>query len=261
MSRLVAELTVRLSEKPFLAVVGPSGSGKSSVLRAGLLPAVGNGALPGVEVWTTIVLIPGAHPLEELAAQLALKCGVAAGGLLDDLQTKPARLRLAVRQTLVNAPAGARLLLLVDQFEEVFTLCRDEAERRGFIHALTGLAGDADSQAIVVLGIRADFYARCAEYPELVAAVQDRQALVGPMSAAELRDAIEGPAKRAGLVLEPGLVATVLADLGEEPGSLPLLSACVVRPHRSERQAARRARPGGRLPRHASAHRAPDPRL
>jgi WD40 repeat protein len=222
--RLVAELLVRLSETPLLAVVGPSGSGKSSALRAGLLPAVRDGALPGTDVWTTIVLTLGAHPLEELAARLGDQCKVAAGQLLDDLETKPDRLRLAVRQALVGAPPGARLLLLVDQFEEVFTLCRDETERRKFIHALIGLAGEADGQGIVVLGIRADFYSRCAEYPELVGLIQDHQVVVGPMTGPELRCAITAPAARAGVVLEPGLVETVLADLGAEPGSLPLLS-------------------------------------
>ncbi|MGH8900141.1 MAG: hypothetical protein ACRDYA_00280 [Egibacteraceae bacterium] len=222
--RLVAELVVRLSETPFLAVVGPSGSGKSSVLRAGLLPAIRKGTPPGPDVWTTIVLTPGPHPLEELAAQLSARCGVAAGSLLADLQASAQGLRLAVRQALVGASAGARLLLLVDQFEETFTLCRDEAERRGFIDALAGLAGEADSQAIVVVGIRADFYARCAEYPRLVTLVQDHQVVVGPMTTAELRRAIEGPATQAELDLEPGLVEVVLADLGEESGSLPLLS-------------------------------------
>ncbi|MGH8906797.1 MAG: WD40 repeat domain-containing protein [Egibacteraceae bacterium] len=149
---------------------------------------------------------------------------MAAGQLLDDLEAKPVRLRLAVRQALVNAPDGARLLLLIDQFEETFTLCRDEAERRAFIQALVSLAGEADGQAIVVLGIRADFYSRCVEYPELVTVVQDHQVVVGPMTGPELRCAITAPAARAGLALEPGLVETVLADLGEEPGSLPLLS-------------------------------------
>jgi hypothetical protein len=113
--------------------------------------------------------------------------------------------------------------VLVDQFEEVFTLCYDEAERRRFIQALVGLAGQADSRATVVLGIRADFLARCTEYAELKATAQDHQVWVGPMITADLRRAIKGPAARAGLELEPVLVETVLADLGEEPGSLPLL--------------------------------------
>ncbi len=222
--RLVAELIARLSEAPFLAVIGPSGSGKSSVLRAGLVPAVWDGALPGADVWTTIVVTPGGRPSEELAFRLSAQCNVAARSLLGDWRAEPAWLRMAVRQALTDAPDGARLLLLVDQFEEIFTLCQDEAERHGFIRALAALVSEADSQAIVVLGIRADFYARCAEYPELVDVVQDRQLLVGPMSLPALREAIIGPAAQADLILEPGLTETVLADLGEEPGSLPLLS-------------------------------------
>ncbi|MGH8898235.1 MAG: hypothetical protein ACRDZ4_14740 [Egibacteraceae bacterium] len=222
--QLVAELIGRLSEKPFLALVGPSGSGKSSVLRAGVLPAVWGGMLPGAETWTTIVLTPGTHPLEELAIRIALLRGVTPGSLLADLWTEPQRLRLAVRQALLDASADARLLLVVDQFEETFTHCRDEAERQGFIAALVRLARDLDSKSSIVLGIRADFYAHCADYPELVTAIQDSHVLIGAMIPAESRRAIEGPAARAELVLEPGLVETVLSDLGEEPGSLPLLS-------------------------------------
>jgi hypothetical protein len=222
--RLVADLVVRLAEAPFLAVIGPSGSGKSSVLHAGLLPAVCNGALLGADASPPIVMTPGDHPLEELAVRLGARCKVAAWSLPEGWQARPSWLRLAVRQALVEAAAEARLLLVVDQFEEVFTLCRDDAERRGFIQALAGLAGEAGSQAVVVLGLRADFYARCAGYPELVTLIQDRQVLVGPMNPGELREAITGPARLAELALEPGLVETVLADVGEAPGSLPLLS-------------------------------------
>ncbi|MEA2587949.1 MAG: hypothetical protein QOH66_876, partial [Actinomycetota bacterium] len=221
--KLVAELAVRLSETAVLAVIGPSGSGKSSVLRAGLLPAVWRGKLAGQAACTTIAMTPGAHPLEELAARVGVECGVAAGLLLDDWRTDPDRLRLGFRQVLAKPPA-TRLFLLIDQLEEVFTLCSDEAERRTFIRGLTATISDCDSRVSVVLGLRADFYARCAEYPELVKVIQDRQVLVGPMTPGELREAIIGPAAHAGLVLEPGLVETVLADLGQEPGSLPLLS-------------------------------------
>jgi hypothetical protein len=226
--QLVAELVVRLSEAPFLAVVGPSGSGKSSLLRAGLLPAVWGGRLAGADGWITIVLIPGAHPLEELAARLGVECGVAAGSLLDDWQADAGRVRITVRQVLGKAPEGIRLLLLVDQFEELFTLCHDETKRTNFIQALMSLVGDSERSASVVVGIRADFYGRCADYPELAAVLQDHQVLVGPMSAAELRQAIEGPATRAGLTLEPGLVETILDDLGDEPGRLPLVIARAV---------------------------------
>ena len=117
------------------------------MLRAGLLPAI--------SVWDTIVLTPSAHPVEELAARLGRTCKVAASSLLGDWRAEPAWLRLAVRQTLAGAPQSARLLLLVDQFEELFTLCADEAERWGFVAALACLAGEAGSQTIVVVGLRA----------------------------------------------------------------------------------------------------------
>jgi WD40 repeat protein len=221
---LVAELAVRLSETGFLAVIGPSGSGKSSVLRAGLLPAVWRGELPGEGAWTTIVMTPGTHPLDELATRLGAESGVAAGFLLDDWRIEPRRVHLALHQVLAKRPAGSRLLLVIDQFEETFTLCSQEAERRAFIQGLTGALEGPDPQVNVVLGVRADFYARCAEYPELIEVLQDRQVLVGPMTTAEAREAIIGPAAQAGLSLEPGLVEMVLVDLGEEPGSLPLLS-------------------------------------
>src|SRR5260370_1700997 len=134
--KLIAGLTIRLAEMPFLAVIGPSGSGKSSVLRAGLLRALWSGKLAGEAAWTTIAMTPGSHPLEELAARVGVESGVPAGLLLNDWRADPDRLRLGVRQVLVKAPA-TRLFLLVDQFEEVFTLCSDEAERRGFIRGLT----------------------------------------------------------------------------------------------------------------------------
>jgi hypothetical protein len=160
---------------------------------------------------------------DQRAAQLRAD----AAAILEQVQGVEAALEAAtgdLRQALAEAPPDARLLLLVDQFEEVFTLCQEEDERRRFIRALHGLAGDANARAAVVLGIRADFYARCADHPELAAAIQDNQALVGPMTQAELRRSIEDPAARAGLRLEPGLVETVLGELGDEPGRLPLLS-------------------------------------
>jgi WD40 repeat protein/class 3 adenylate cyclase len=178
--QLVEDLVGRLDEAPFLAVVAPSGNGKSSLVRAGVVPA-----LQRRDGLCAALFSPGEHPLAELAA------------------------------------AGDADLLVVDQFEEVFTLCRDEGERRAFIDALLD---SAERRTRVVVALRADFYGHCAAYPRLAAALEERQALVGPMSEDELRRAIERPAEQAGLVLEPGLVEGILRDVVGEPGALPLLS-------------------------------------
>ena len=184
---LVAELVAYLVGAPLLAVVGPSGSGKSSVVRAGLLPALAGGVLPGSQHWTQAVIRPGAHPARELA-------------------------RLSPRD---------RGVLVVDQFEELFTACQDERERAEFASALLRLPR-------VVLAVRADFYGRCAAYPELSRALRDNHVLVGPMNREELRRAIERPARRAGLVVEPELADALLADVEGEPGALPLLSTALL---------------------------------
>ncbi len=222
--QLVAELTGRLAKAPFLAVFGASGSGKSSLLRAGLLPAVWAGELPGSQEWLTVLLTPGEHPLEELAIQLAAVQGVSSGSLHTDLTADSANLDLAICQALAGHPEREQLLLVVDQFEEVFTLCPDESERACFIDALLGAVSSPGSRARVVLGVRADFYARCADYPDLVAALRDTQVLVGAMTHDELRSAITEPAAHVGFTVEPALTATILGDLGDGQGALPLLS-------------------------------------
>jgi WD40 repeat protein/class 3 adenylate cyclase len=178
---LVGQLVGRLDQASFLAVVGASGSGKSSLVRAGVVAELESRD----ETLGVAVLTPGEHPLTELARA-----------------------------------AGAGLVV-IDQFEEVFTLCRDEEERRTFIDALLD---SAERATRVVLVLRADFYGHCTAYPRLARALEDRQSLVGPMSEEELRRAIERPAEHAGLVLEPGLVEGILRDVLGEPGALPLLS-------------------------------------
>ena len=220
---LVAELTARLAGTRFLAVVGPSGSGKSSVVRAGLLPAIWGNALPGSETWRTLVLTPGAHPLEELAVRVSLLRGVEASALHEALQARPQAMHLAVKQALADEPRGVRLLLVVDQFEEIFALCRSATERRAFIKALLHAVEAEQGRTVVVPTIRADFYGRCADYPELAARLAD-SVLVGPLDEVGLRQAVEWPAERVGLCLEPGLADTIVDDVAGEPGALPLLS-------------------------------------
>jgi class 3 adenylate cyclase/WD40 repeat protein/energy-coupling factor transporter ATP-binding protein EcfA2 len=180
--RLVEDVAARLTASGFLAVVGPSGSGKSSLVRAGVVPALQHAADGDLD---TAIFTPGAHPLAQLDGELDAS------------------------------------LLVVDQFEEVFTLCRDEEKRATFIEALLDRA---ESGGRVIVALRADFYGHCATYPRLAAALEQRQALVGPMSEEELRRAIERPGEHAGLVLEPGVVEAILRDVAGQPGALPLMS-------------------------------------
>jgi WD40 repeat protein/DNA-binding SARP family transcriptional activator len=214
--RLVAELVARLVGAPLLAIVGASGSGKSSALRAGLLPALAGGVLPGSNNWTQVLIRPGAHPTRELAR------------------------------------ASRRLgrewhhVLAVDQFEELFTACQDEAARVEFVAGLVRLARRG---GVIVLAIRADFYGRCAVYPELSQLLGANHVLVGPMTRDELRRTIERPAERVGLSVEPGLAEALLGDVEGQPGALPLLSTALLelwreRDQRSLRLAAY-ARSGG----------------
>ena len=144
--RLVAELVARLVGAGFLGIVGPSGSGKSSVLRAGLVPALAGGVLPGSGGWRRLLLRPGERPLEELRRALV-------SGAKDPLA-----------EALDSLPPNARLLLAVDQLEELFTACRSDAERAAFAETLARAAADPDGRAVVVVALRADFYGRFAAY-------------------------------------------------------------------------------------------------
>jgi WD40 repeat protein/transcriptional regulator with XRE-family HTH domain len=222
-SRLADRMTAlaQASATRILAIVGASGSGKSSLVRAGLAATLTR------QGWEIHLFTPTIEPLACLEAQL----------------------------NAIHTQTAARpLLLLVDQFEETFTLCHEEATRVAFIDRLLSLASSPQSNegrspattddetvppptwgisgggAVVLITLRADFYAHCAQYPQLRQAVAAQQEYIGQMTTAELRRAIEEPAKRAGWEFEPGLVELLLRDIGAhdggapEPGALPLLS-------------------------------------
>ncbi|MCX5247919.1 hypothetical protein OG895_22355 [Streptomyces sp. NBC_00201] len=192
-----AQLTDRLlgltRSRRFTAVFGPSGSGKSSLLRAGLIPGLRTPDQAGPEPAALRVLTPGEHPMR------------------------------THEQRLIPKDTDGDTWLIVDQFEELYTLCADPAEREAFIERLLA-ATDPASRLRVVIAVRADFLGRCAEHPGLTAVLQDATVLAGPMSPDELRAAIVRPAQRTGLIVERALTARILGEVGGEPGVLPLMS-------------------------------------
>jgi WD40 repeat protein/energy-coupling factor transporter ATP-binding protein EcfA2 len=220
----IQRLIEKLKATRFLAVVGPSGSGKSSLVRAGVIPAIKKGVLPESDTWTVRVFTPGARPLTALAANLLrLYPQESMNKTLDQLNEDERTLHLSISLGLSERPATARTVLVIDQFEEIFTLCGDEQERKQFLANLLYAAFIPDGQTIVLLTLRADFYHKCAAYPELSSRISAQQFLVSLMSADNLRQAIEEPAWHVGLEFEQGLVGTILEDVENQPGALPLL--------------------------------------
>lgn len=261
---MINRLRERLGGSSPLIVAGASGAGKSSVLRAGLIPELDTGGLaePGSEHWPRVIMTPGPLPLRDLALRLADLAQLPASLVLDELAVDPARAPLIIRQALLpreerqrhgvvgtipdlaarqdafGVSASRRLILVIDQFEEVFTQCSDGSERKRFVDAICAAAHGTRHDppaALVVTGLRAGFVEHCTAHPELEPALRD-PLIVGPMNSQELRDAIELPARHAGLAVEAGLAATMLRDLGAveppgnaslatyDPGKLPLLA-------------------------------------
>lgn len=205
----------------FLAIVGASGSGKSSLVRAGLIPALRWNKISAG--WSINVFTPTEHPLESLALTLAQENGSSTTTTAQNLTLNSQILQEFSSQNL-GLKRTTRLLLVVDQFEELFTLCHSEDERASFISSLLSASLEAEGQVLVIITLRADFYAHCANYPSLREALARQQEYIGAMGDEELRRTIEEPARRGRWEFEPGLVDLLLHDVGNEPGALPLLS-------------------------------------
>ena len=218
----VARVIERLRSGRFLAIVGPSGSGKSSLARAGVIPAIRHGGVQGGEQWRTLDMAPGASPLAALAGRLG-ELGGSPVIAPSDLAASDAALDIALATALEGRPDDERVLILVDQLEELFTLTGDPGERRAFLANLGYAATIPGGRAVVIVTLRADFYHRLTEDPAFRTLVASHQLALGPMDAAGLRRAIEQPALRAGLEIEPGLTRRILTDVGGRPGTLPLL--------------------------------------
>jgi energy-coupling factor transporter ATP-binding protein EcfA2 len=215
-------------EERFLALIGASGSGKSSLALAGLIPAIQRSPLPESEKWLLVRFRPGYRPWENLQIALSNNQKIALHmAALPALVTRPEdeqrRLHLIAHLALHDQPESHRLFVLIDQFEEIFTLCNDEAARRQLIDNVLYATSVVEGRAIVVLTMRADFYGQCASYPGLRAALADHQSLIGPLSEEELREVIETPAQIAGGELEPGLMELLITDMKGQAGALPFL--------------------------------------
>jgi WD40 repeat protein/DNA-binding SARP family transcriptional activator len=205
----------------FLAVVGPSGSGKSSVVRAGLVPALRRGALEGSERWYVIDLIPGSHPLRELESSLLALAIEPPSSLLDMLEGDPLGLVRAAERILPDP--NADLVIVLDQLEEVFTLVADEDERLHVLECLRAAATAPGSRVRIITTLRADFFDQPLSVRGFGDLLARRTEAITPLSPEELERAIVAPADRAGLTVEPRLVVAMIADVVDRPGALPLL--------------------------------------
>lgn len=222
--RLVDELITHASTARMLAVVGPSGSGKSSVVRAGLVPALRLGRIPGSERWFVTMMTPGARPFEALEAAL-LKIAVDPPATLLDLLRDGARgMTRAVKRVF---PGGDTVVLVIDQFEELFSSGSDDADL--FLRGLAEVVGDPDVDLRLVITLRADFYDRPLRYPEFAPLLKANTVATTPLAPDELERAIVQPAAAVGVGFAPGLVAEIIAEVNQEPGSLPLLQYVLTR--------------------------------
>jgi WD40 repeat protein/DNA-binding SARP family transcriptional activator len=218
--RLVARWSEAVEGNRFLGVVGPSGSGKSSAVRAGLVPALRGGAVPGSDTWFVVEMMPGAHPFEELEASLLRIATDPPPTLADELRADHGFVNAIER---VLPPDGSELFLVIDQLEEVFTHVDDEATRARFLACLASAATDPRSRTRLLVTLRADYFDRPLAYPGFGPLLGSRTETVTPLTPAELELAIAGPAERIGVSVEPELLAEIVADSTGRLGTLPLL--------------------------------------
>lgn len=221
---LITYLLERLQDQEqyrrFLAVVGPSGSGKSSVVKAGILPALRRGSLPGSENWFLLEMVPGTDPMTELETKLLSITTRPFDDLSQVLRASPRGLVTVVNR--IMSDPQAELVLVIDQFEEAFTQAREGITAQFLDNLLTAVT-DSSSRVRIIVTLRADFYDRPLLYPDFGAILRERTEVVLPLNAEEIEAAIVKPATRVGIVVEPDLVVALVNDVKNEPGALPLL--------------------------------------
>ena len=219
--RLVTDVVRRLDQgERLIGLVGPSGSGKSSVVRAGLIPALRKGAIERSDRWLFAQMVPGSHPFAELEAALLRSSLDAPDSLTEQLADPDMGVLRAILRVLPSE--HSRLLLVIDQLEELFTLVEDDDERARFLASLLPALEDPHGRVMVVLTLRADFYDRPLAYPEFGSRLGDGVVNVVPLMPDELEWAAQGPAERTGVSFEPAALAALLTDVVGQPGALPL---------------------------------------
>lgn len=221
--RLVTQLIDTLASNDFLAIVGPSGSGKSSVVRGGLIPKLKVGALPHSDQWHYFSpMVPGSTPLENLVKTLAPNSGADADWVqqqIHRLETGLVSLPALIRQRGGDQPT----VVVIDQFEEVFTLC-SETTRDSFVKHLVALVQATEAPPnYLILTMRSDFEEQATKLDQLWPLFKANLVRVLPLDAGELREAIETPAQQVGLKFEAGVVDKLITDVLGEPAALPLL--------------------------------------
>jgi Caspase domain/NACHT domain len=218
-------LLERVRDRSFVAVVGASGSGKSSVVRAGLLHQLKLGQrISDSHLWTIYVIRPSDRPRQSLA-EAFLEPGLSAIVRADQFRKAQELIdsgAVGIAQ-LIAACESDRVVLVIDQFEECFTLCRDETERQQFFEGLLGAIQQPGNKLCLVITLRADFFSKCLQYPKLAQQIENNLVAVKPMNREELAQTIVEPAKQVNLEVEAELVTQMILDVESSPGSLPLL--------------------------------------
>ncbi|MBK8025118.1 MAG: toll/interleukin-1 receptor domain-containing protein [Chloroflexi bacterium] len=209
----------------FLAVIGASGSGKSSAVMAGLLPSLKEGALPGSDKWIYLnPFVPGSRPIRALAETIALALPQKPVFTIEEeLQHKSTQGLSSLSRQILSSKPDARVVLYIDQFEEVFTQASNDGERTQFVNLISTAAEEPDSRLTLIVTMRADFYDEPLRHPALGRLFEMHSRAVLPMSLAELYDVVLKPAVAVGLSFDPGLVGELIFDVRDQAGALPLL--------------------------------------
>lgn len=219
--RLLERLSARNDGGCFLALVGPSGCGKSSLVKAGLLPSLWKGGIEGSQNWFTVEMTPGKRPLEELEVALTRVAADQSENIHKQLRRD--RNGLLRTASLILPRDETKLVLFIDQFEELFSLVTDQAEIKEFIDLLSNAIQEKFSRVVILITLRADYYDRPLQFPEFGELMRHGLEPVLPLTVEELERAINQPALKQGVQFEPGLVARIIEDVRYQPAALPLL--------------------------------------